>query len=371
MFDKRTHQLFIAVLICVGAVSSAAAQNYVFSLDNAGVDATPLEQANPVFPSKGLRSGQEGWVSMSFVVTPDGRAIDPVVIDATGGVTFEQSARDVVSEWRFEAPESELANNIVDIRFEIYRGRDMATSNFMRRYRRIMTHLHNEEPEDARTQIDSANELGGWNLYESTMLCLMLGRVDGAEGNTTGKLENYRRALGVSNRRSLDGEDRRDLLVKMFDMQYERGQYAAARRTLNLLKREIGGEKEVAQLQPKAEELSRQLDGADPVVATGTLYNPCNCDAGVPLWSYQPIRRAFSFASLSGNVERFEARCDRDRLQGPVEADKRWTLPEDAGSCRVFVFGDDGASFDFVEHQDAAPDLVSEPSVVARSDVLD
>jgi TonB family protein len=371
MFDNRIRQLIIAALIYVGAVSSAAAQNYVFSLDNAGVAATPLEQANPVFPSKGLRSGQEGWVSMSFVVTPDGRAIDPVVIDATGGVTFEQSARDVVSKWRFEAPASQLANNIVDIRFEIYRGRDMATSNFMRRYRRIMTHLHNEEPEDARTQVDSANELGGWNLYESTMLCLMLGRVDGAEGNTTGKLENYRRARGVSNRRSLDGEDRRDLLAKMFGLQYERGQYAAAQRTLALLKKEIGSKEAVAELQEQAAELDRRLGGMDPIVANGTLYNPCNCDAGVPLWSYQPVRRTFSFASLSGNVERFEARCDRDRLQRPVEANKRWTLPEDAGSCRVFVFGDDGASFDFVEHQDAEPDLVSEPAVVARSDVLD
>ena len=371
MFNIRIHQFVIAVLMCVGAVSTAAAQNYVFSVDNAGVMATPLEQANPVFPSKGVRSGQEGWVRLSFVITADGTATDPVVIDATGGSPFEQSARDVVSKWRFEPPGSELPNNVVDIRFEIYRGRDMATSNFMRRYRRIMTHLHHEENEDARAQVDSTNELGGWNLYESTMLCLMLGRVDGAEGNMTGKLENYRRALGVSNRRSLDGEDRRDLLAKMFGLQFERGQYAAAQRTLNLLKKEIGSEKEVTQLQRQAEELSRYLGEPGPIKANAAVYNPCNCDAGVPLWSYQPVRRTFSFDGMSGNVERFEARCDRDRLQGPVEAGKRWTLPENAGSCRVFVFGDDGSSFDFVEHSDAEPDLVSEPSVVARSDVLD
>ena len=64
-------------------------------------------------------------------------------------------------------------------------------------------------------------------------------------------------------------------------------------------------------------------------------------------------------------------RVDGDRLQGPVEAGKSWTLPGDAGNCRVFVFGDDGASFDFVEHKDTEYDLVSEPSAVARSDVLD
>ena len=371
MFENRILKPALATLFALGAMSSAAEQNYVLSIDNAGVAATPIEQANPAYPSKGLRRGQEGWVRMSFVVTPGGEAVDPVIIDATGGVTFEQSVREVLSKWQFEPPGSALAGNVVDVRFDMYRGRDMATSNFMRRYQRIMTHLHHDETEEARSQVDATSALGGWNLYESTMLCLMLGRVDGAEGNFTGKLENYRRALGVSNRRSLDGEDRRDLLSKMFDLEYERGQYAAAGRTLALLKKEFGSEKEVAVLQEQATEMTRRLDGPDPITANATIYNPCDCAAGEPLWSYQPVRRTFSFASLSGNVERFEARCDRDRLQGPVEADKRWTLPEDAGSCRVFVFGDDGASFDFVEHKDTEQDLGSEPSVVARSDVLD
>jgi hypothetical protein len=87
--------------------------------------------------------------------------------------------------------------------------------------------------------------------------------------------------------------------------------------------------------------------------------------------SHQPVGAAFSFASLSGNVERFEVRCDNDRLQGSAFSGQRWTLPEGGSRCRVFVFGEDGDSFTFVEHQDAAAGRDLASPAVARSDVLD
>lgn len=361
----------LAAALTVGAVSPAAAQNYVFDIDNSSVAAEPVKQKNPAFPGSRVRRGQEGWVRLNFVITPEGRAIDPVVIDSTGGADFEIAAREAVADWRFQAPETMLANNTVDIRFEVYRGRDKATSNFMRRYQRIVMHLHNEEDDEARTRVDAAQAMGGWNLYETTMLCLMLGRVDGAEGNIVGKQENYERALGVSNRNSLNGEDRRDLLAKLFGMQFDRSQFAAAQQTLGLLRNERGSDKEVAVLAARIAELDRRLGATEPLSAKAALYNPCDCEGGDPVWSYEPDRRTFSFANLSGNVKRFEVRCEHDRLQDTVEADKRWTVPGDAGTCRVFVFGDDGASFEFVEHSDMATDPASEPPAVARGNVLD
>lgn len=365
------HRWFLAAALTVGTAVPATAQNYVFDIDNSLVAAAPVKQQNPGFPGSHIRRGQEGWVRLNFVITPDGRAVDPIVIDSTGGADFEKAARKALADWRFEPSETMLANNVVNIRFEIYRGRDKATSNFMRRYQRIMMHLRNEENEDARAQVDAAQALGGWNLYETTMLCLMLGRVDGAEGNISGKQENYERALAVSNRNSLGGEDRRELLAKLFDMQFDRAQYAAARTTLDLLRMERSSDREIVALAEKIAALDRRLEGDEPLRAQATVYNPCDCEAGNPVWSYEPARRTFSFANLSGNVERFEVRCEHDRLQDAVEAGNRWTAPGDAGSCRVFVFGDDGATFEFVEHGDAETGPASEPPAVARGNVLD
>jgi hypothetical protein len=88
----------------------------------------------------------------------------------------------------------------------------------------------------------------------------------------------------------------------------------------------------------------------DITTAKATLYNPCDCDEGEPLWHYAPARRTFSFANTSGNVERFEARCEGQRISADVESDKTWTLEPVWGFCRVIVFGNDGATFEFLEH---------------------
>ena len=99
----------------------------------------------------------------------------------------------------------------------------------------------------------------------------------------------------------------------------------------------------------KKDQIDARLADAEPIAARATLTTPCDRDAGEALWNYVPARRGFSFASVDGNVERFEARCDNHRISAKVEPDKTWSLPDSWGRCQVFVFGDDGASFEFVE----------------------
>ena len=196
----------------------AAAEEYEVITRNQGTSLI-LEKGAANYPGNRVRSGQEGWVRASFVVDPDGRAIDPIIMDSSGGIAFENSLIESLADWRFEPSTAELPNNVIDFRHEIRRGRDAATSNFIRRTKRIMTHLLNDEIEDARKQIDEAYKLGGWNLYESTMLWLMMGRVEGAEGNQAGKLEMYQRALKMGNSKALPREDRIELLEKIFLLQ--------------------------------------------------------------------------------------------------------------------------------------------------------
>ncbi len=352
--SKQLRSRFAVALALTAAILLplvANAQKYEVDMKNSGA-AVVIEQPQPGYPGGSVRRGQEGWVKMSFVVTADGRAIDPIIIDSSGGAGFEREAREAVSTWRFEATTSsaELPYVVINIRSEIRRGRNAATPDFIRRYRRIMTHLYNEKNEHARKMADSTYDLGGWNLYESTMLWLMLGRVEGVEGNHAGKLEMYRRALGVSNRKSLPRKDRRELLRKIFMLEANFGQYAAAMQTLALLKNVAGSEKTVASLAERAEQIENDLIHSDIVRANATITNPCDCDDGQPLWHHAPTRRTFSFANLNGNVERFEARCESQRLSGDVEEGKLWTLAPEWGLCRIFVFGDDGARFDFLEH---------------------
>ena len=352
-------------LLAPGAV--LAQQLFVYDINSVG-KSVAIEQSNPDYPGSSVRRGQEGWVRLSFVVTPDGRAIDPIVMNSSGGVGFEEEARKVLEEWRFEPSTDENPWNFVDIRSEINRGADRASSNFMRRSQRILRSLYDEENEMARIHANSTYKMGGWNLYESTMLWMILGRVEGVEEDHAGKLEMYERALAMGNAAALPAEDRITLMEKIFLLQAHFNQLAAATITHQRIERLEGSEEAVERMSERFAEIQGQLAADAPVTAQAMISAPCDCDEGEPLWDYAPARRTFSFANANGNVERFEARCEAGRLQGGTDAGKQWTLAPEWGECRVFVFGDDGATFDFVEHRAAGSDAAP---AVARNHVLD
>ena len=365
--------LFATAATLAFVTTTANAQEQDWNVVVSGPD-SPVEVLNqepPEYPGARVRRGQEGWVRVAYVIAPDGSATDPLIIDSSGGAAFEEATREVTDDWRFAPLDSpvERPANLVNIRWEIEKGRDGATSNFMRRYIRIVNHLRAEEYEEARSRVDSAHKVGGWNLYESTMLWLMMGRVEGAEGNFAGKLECYRRAHRISEKIRLKREDRVELLEKIFTLENRFGQYAEASGTFAQLTKYVGKSAMNDEIAALAVEARAKIDGDEAIAAQATIYNPCDCEAGEPLWYYEPARRTFSFANLSGNVERFEARCEKQRVQAPVEAGTEWTLAPEWGSCRVFVFGDDGATFEFVEHPAGAED--DAPTAVVNDDVLD
>jgi TonB family protein len=367
------HRPTAAVLVSVIStlfLTPAHAKKFDVEMDTSGV---AIVQPAPEFPDGKMRGGQEGWVRINFVIGPDGRAIDPVVIDSTGGPLFEQAALDVVSTWQFEEPGTgnENANNTVDVRFEISGNRDRATRNFLRRYRDIVSDLYYVKPEDARRKVDMANDFGGWNLYESTMLALLNARVEAAEDDVVEELEYYRRALAISGEAALDRKERVEILGRILALEIDSSQYGEALTTLEQLRAAPGSEAALAELDGLIRELESTIDSEGAVVVNGAIHTPCNCETGTPVWAYTPVRRDFSFAEVSGNVERFEARCENHRLSAQVEAGTRWSLPAEWGSCRVFVFGEDAATFEFVEHPEHPGHDAAGGSAVASSDVLD
>lgn len=362
----------LSLLVVAGAAATANAQTYVINVSNIG-DAVAIEQAKPEYPEGLVRRGQDGWVRMHFVIDADGRAVDPIIVDSSGGQAFEAKAIEVAQTWRFEVPESdaETPNNLVNIRTQVRRGAGTASRDFKRAYNGIVEQFGAEQIDSARTEADAVQEKGGWNLYESTLLWLLIGRIESVEGHMAQKLEAYRRALSISTRRTLGNRDRVMLTGAIFRLQDEMGLYAEAMRTFARLERLDESNDLAAELAPRAAEIDALLQSDNALTARATIYNPCDCDAGKPLWYYKPARRTFSFANPNGNVERFEARCETHRVRDDVELGKSWTLAPEWGDCRLFVFGDDGASFDFVEHPVDGGQHNTGDASVARNHVLD
>lgn len=61
-----------------------------------------LSRVPPVYPFKAKRLGIEGWVSVEFTVTEQGRAADIRIIEARPQDMFNESVFQCLSAWRFQ-----------------------------------------------------------------------------------------------------------------------------------------------------------------------------------------------------------------------------------------------------------------------------
>ncbi|AFJ02536.1 TonB-like protein [Methylophaga frappieri] len=66
-------------------------------------DVMPLVRIPPNYPRMAQRRGIEGVVTVSFIITKDGRVRDPQVISATPKNVFDDEALKAVLKWRFKA----------------------------------------------------------------------------------------------------------------------------------------------------------------------------------------------------------------------------------------------------------------------------
>ena len=69
----------------------------------ASTPAIKISTVNPRYPSAAARAKEEGYVVVSFTVTPDGDVTNATVTDSQPRRVFDRSALDAVQRWRFKA----------------------------------------------------------------------------------------------------------------------------------------------------------------------------------------------------------------------------------------------------------------------------
>ena len=64
-------------------------------------DASPIVRINPKYPTSAARDGIEGWVQLSFNISPTGEVIDATVVNADPQRIFDREALRAIKRWKY------------------------------------------------------------------------------------------------------------------------------------------------------------------------------------------------------------------------------------------------------------------------------
>ena len=334
------------------AFSATAEDADVESLEQ-GTQAVPIERTAPRYPGVELQRGRQGWVELSFVVTTDGKVIDPIVQDSSGSPHFERAARDVVADWTYEPATwngevVQQCDNKVLITFAVEDAGKTVSRSFARKYNKINEVLSAGDLDESGEMIDDVFDSKDLTLPEVTWLWALEARRAGLAGDKDRQLAAVRKAT-KSNGRWVSDELYPSLLLIRTIRELESGNYSAAFSSHEKL---LATEAEYPQLEVVQDNIDR-LQG---VVASNATYSvPAKVDAGLGCedceskWSYRLLRHKFSLHKIDGELGNLEIRCARQRVVDTARPETVWEIPESWGACSVIVFGSPGSTFDLHE----------------------
>lgn len=313
--------------------------------------AKPVVRTAPKYPSSELRHRRQGWVELNFVVTEEGKVIEPVVEASSGSRSFERAAIDTVKRWRYEpallnGEPIEQCKTAVRISFALDGSQTGVSTGFRSRYKKMDEALDRGEVDIASSELKRAFQSNGLTLGELSWLWAMQARIAGLRGDKEQQLIAVRRALAVSDKWIPD-KLRTGLLVTRVLLEIEKGNYSAAIGAYSALK--AMDDADTSELDPIVEKIQALAESDQLLFKTAEIGGIQSCASCASRWRYKPLRRAIEITDIDGKLGNLELRCEWQRYVGEAREGIAWKIPDSWGECSVVVYGETGSTFKLVE----------------------
>ena len=337
--------------LCLLALSLVARAAVADESSSHRIYAKPVERTAPRYPASELASGQQGWVELNYVVTEEGKVIEPVVEASSGSRAFERAAINTVKRWRYEpamvnGEPIQQCKTAVRISFAIDGSQKGVSRSFNRKYRKISEALNEGNVDFARSELEGAFETKGLTLGELSWLWALQARVEGKQGDKERQLVAVRRALSGS-KGWIPDSLRTGLLKTQMILEIEDGDYSSAMNAYAALQA-IGGA-DMSELDQFAAKIQTLADSDQLLVKAAEIGGIGNCESCATQWRYKPLRRAIEIAEIDGELGDLELRCEWHRYVGAAREGVAWEIPDSWGDCSVVVHGEAGSTFKLFE----------------------
>ena len=314
--------------------------------------AVPRKKSPPIYPLEALSRRREGWVALSFMISPEGEVTEPMIEESSGAESFEKAALEAVKKWRYnpatlngQPVEDTITRAVIRFALESESGERPGVSNGFRvSYLRVKDSVSKPDLQQAASLLDELAQKERLSLTEDSWYWwLKYTYLDAAGSSAEEKRDALTRAIGY------DDLLPPDLLVAasvgLYDLRVKEADYAGALRTLDRLKgsrraRNSARYAEVVKaLDASAQQIGALIDG-DTTLRVDAMIGEHD------YWVQGLLRRSFSIEEIRGHIDSVEVRCTRRNARfGSVSGEHTWTIPKSWGDCGAYVKGNPGTTF--------------------------
>ena len=316
-------------------------------------NAEPIERVHPTFPTKAALRKQEGWVRFTYVITEEGKVIDPVVTDSSGERLFEKEALRAIKKWKFtpatqDGKPIQQCEQSVQFDFKLDGVANGVRPRFASLYKKANQAMVDNDLESANELVTAMENRKVWNLYENAWFWMLKSRLSGLEENAEEELSNlYRANSGTSSKRFLGERNYTFNLERIFILELQSQKFIAAYDTFTTLQEQDNASESIARLQTYFDRLDSLLNSDEPLIQDARIN-----ERGIK--KHKLFKNSFAVADIEGELDMLDIRCDNKRTKYTVASDTFWSIPESWGRCSVLFEGDEDTSFRIIEVDELA-----------------
>jgi len=300
----------------------------------------PKQIAKPSYPEHENLQRIEGWVSLGFMVDPQGKPFEVTVLRSTGNKTFENLAVKAIEQSTFEpgSLNGQPIESSYELKFQFTNENITApgaTPGFIHRYESLQRAI---KANNQATAEASLKELKIANLYEDAYFGIATYSYASKWGDDSQQLEGLRRAIAGEDRaRYLPKELFSEVLRACLDLELKMHFYAEALTTWKRLQKSGIDPATAAQYKPVIAQLQTLRSDNSGYDVYGVLEDGS--------WKVHLFKRRFRTLISTGYISQAKLRCEKRFALFPIEPKVDYQVPRDYGSCLIEFEGAPGTRF--------------------------
>jgi protein TonB len=358
-----------AVLTLAFAAAGAAAQPPPRESETY-VEPKVVTRINPRYPARALANGREGWATMSFVVSRSGEVVEAMIEESSGDEQIAQAALDALLKWRYEPARRngepvEQAMTKVTIVLQLD-GATGARAAFRKRYSEIVEQMEAQNLAAAAASIDEIEAEGRFNLYEDAWFWFLKALYMSVSKSPDLDARAQALSRAVSRGVYLNPELHVTATQQLYAVHAQRGEFGAAIETferlrdLKAVRTADNYDAALTAMRPSYDKMLETVHGQSLLTRQAEIGEH-------DYWVGNLLRRSFTLVDVMGRVDVVDIRCGRGTARFDfTKHDEVWTVPESWMSCGIYIKGQPGTTFTFLEYplgySAEATSAVSQPS---------